>query len=86
MADDIIGAFIRRLEALGISHDQARRIGVELRQEWGGTRTYVPKSPVEKKSMDVGDWVSRGVTLTEAFERAGCGRSQGYAYLRLRRR
>jgi hypothetical protein len=84
MPDDIVGAFARTLETLGHSRDEARRIEYEYRQQWGGSRLYVAKAPVEGKVFRLSVAIAAGRSLKEAMEAAGCKHSQGYAYLRMR--
>ncbi len=43
--DDIVRAFVRRLAEAGMPKVDAVRLELELRDEYGGKRFYIPKPP-----------------------------------------
>jgi hypothetical protein len=80
MADDIIRSFVARLAAY-TTPEEARRVEIELRQQWGGAEVYVPKAPSLPKATRLGAGIAAGLSLLEAFEAAGVSRRHGYRLL-----
>ena len=80
MGDDIIKHFVRRLEAY-TTPEEARRVEIELRQQWGGAEVYVPKVPSLPKAERLGAGIAAGLSLRAAFEAAGVSRATGYRLL-----
>ena len=77
MADDIIKHFVRRLEAY-TTPEEAQRVEIELRLQWGGAEVYVPKVPSLPKAARLGAGIAAGLTLRAAFDAAGVSRRHGY--------
>jgi hypothetical protein len=80
MADDIIRAFVARLLAY-TTPEEAQRVEIEFRQQWGGERHYVAKDVPTLKTWALAGSLAAGATIREAFDAVGCSRRTGYRLL-----
>ncbi len=84
MAADLIDDFLTRLAQHVPQAQQALpKLEAELRHHWGGTeRTYIRKRPAPaQRAQALGQALSQGLPLAEAFRVAGTPRRTGYRLL-----
>jgi hypothetical protein len=78
--DDVIADLLRRIADLA-PPERMKLLEVEMRQAWGGERTYISKAPPTLKTWALAGSLAAGATLREAFDAAGCSRRTGYRLL-----
>lgn len=82
--DDVVKGFMRELLAAApkLSTDDALKIEVRLREQWGGTRVYIGKATALGKAQRLGSALAAGAgSLREALATTGLSRRTGYRVL-----
>ena len=79
--DDIVRAFVRRMVAEGMPRDRAILLELELRNEFGGRRLYVPRWG---KVARLTAALAAGVEMRSAIEASGLRRAAVFQALRRR--
>lgn len=64
-----------------ISEDLAIKVEMQLRQEFGGTRVYIPKAPLRSKQMLLATAIRSGANIKKAMAMANLARSTGFRVL-----
>jgi hypothetical protein len=81
--EDIFLRFFAVLQQHGhqVPSDTQAAAEVQLRQELGGNRVYIPRAPSRVKKQRLASALRSGANIREAMERARVGRSWGFELL-----
>ena len=83
MAEDEIARIVRAvLRVANADLTAATRAELHIRQQWGGDRIYVAKSPAKAKTWSLAESLAAGRQLNEARNQLGISRPSMYRYLR----
>jgi hypothetical protein len=87
MADDDFLSDVWKVLALHVGTGVADRELLQLRQQWGGARLYLKKSPALPTQKELGERIASGLPVRDAFSAVGCSAAWGHRLLsrRLRR-
>jgi hypothetical protein len=81
MADEDLLSDVWKVLALHVGTGVADRELLQLRQQWGGARLYLKKSPALPTQKELGERIASGLSVRDAFSAVGCGRTWGYELL-----
>lgn len=81
--EDILFRFIQAMRQSGatFSDEIAVQVEMQLRQEVGGQRVYIPKAPARVKTQRLATAIRTGAKISEAMAQAGVHKTWGYALM-----
>lgn len=81
--EDIVLRLLAIARDMGASftEEQALQIECKIKQEVGGQRIYVQKSPARLKTQRLAAAIRTGKTISEAMAMAGVHKAWGYALM-----
>jgi hypothetical protein len=72
---------IMRSSGVSFSEEVAVQVEMQIRQEVGGQRIYIQKSPARVKTQHLATAIRTGAKISEAMAKAGVSRSHGFRLL-----
>lgn len=86
--DDIVLRFLDAMRQAGASftEDVAVQAELHIRQELGGERHYIARSPKRGKAIALGSAIRSGANITEAMRKVGVSRGYGFKLMAVKLR
>ena len=81
--EDILFRFIQIMRQSGASFSDeiAVQAEMQIRQEVGGQRVYIPKAPARVKTQRLATAIRTGAKIEDAMAKAGVKKTGGYALM-----